>query len=247
MSRLLRAELIKLRTTRTFLALAGVAIGISLLLTILTALLTEPSQDSVLTDVFRNDVSSLFIMILAIVGITGEWRHRTITSSLLAAPDRVRFLAAKTLAFAAAGALLSIAISISISIIGYAILEFRDQPTPELGELLELFGRSAGVAALLGAIGVGIGSLIRNQPTAIVTILIFTFLIDTTLAWLAPGVERFSPLGALPNAILGLEPDEVGTPDVDFVAVGPAIALMVLWIGALFVAGAALLRARDVE
>ena len=51
-------------------------------------------------------------MILAIVGITGEWRHRTITSSLLAAPDRIRFLAAKTLAFAAAGAVLSLSISI---------------------------------------------------------------------------------------------------------------------------------------
>ena len=53
-----------------------------------------------LVDVFTSDTSSLFILILAIVGITGEWRHRTITSSLLAAPDRVRFLAAKTLAFA---------------------------------------------------------------------------------------------------------------------------------------------------
>ncbi len=122
------------------------------MITILVASLTEPTEDSVLTDVFRNDTSSLFIMILAIVGITGEWRHRTITSSLLAAPDRIRFLAAKTLAFAAAGALLSIAISISIGIIGYAILEFRDLPTPELGELIEQFARNAGVAALLGRV-----------------------------------------------------------------------------------------------
>ena len=59
---------------------------------------------------------------LAIVGITGEWRHRTITSSLLAAPDRLRFLAAKTLAFAAAGMVLSLTISISVAIVGMAIL-----------------------------------------------------------------------------------------------------------------------------
>ena len=37
MTRLLRAELIKLRTTRTFYALAGAAIGISLVITILVA------------------------------------------------------------------------------------------------------------------------------------------------------------------------------------------------------------------
>ena len=247
MSRLLRAELIKLRTTRTFYALAGVAIGISLVITILVASLSEPTKDSVVSDVFQNDTSTLFIMILAIVGITGEWRHRTITSSLLAAPDRLRFLAAKTIAFAAAGALLSISISIVIGIAGYAILAFRDLPTPAAGDLIDLFARNAGVAALLGAFGVGIGSLIRNQPTAIVAILILAFVIDPLLGNVAPGVDRFSPVGALPSAIQGLDPNDVGTPDVDFLAAGPAVAVMVAWIGALFAGGAALLRSRDVE
>ena len=103
MTALLRAELLKLRTTRTFLALTGGRGGNSLLIAVLVSLLTEPTEESVLTDVFTTDTSGLFILVLAIVGITGEWRHRTITSSLLAAPDRLRFLAAKTLAFAAAG------------------------------------------------------------------------------------------------------------------------------------------------
>ena len=115
MTRLLEAELIKLRTTRTFAALAGVAVAISLLITVLVAILTEPSQDEVLTDVFNSDVSGLFILILAVLGITGEWRHRTITSSLLAAPDRLRFLAAKTLAFAAAGVVLSLLIAVAVA------------------------------------------------------------------------------------------------------------------------------------
>jgi hypothetical protein len=186
-------------------------------------------------------------MILAIVGITGEWRHRTITSSLLAAPDRIRFLAAKTLAFAAAGALLSIVVSIAIGIAGYAILGFRDQPTPALGDVLELFARNAGVAALLGAFGLGVGALIRNQPTAIVAILVFAFVVDPLLATFTPDVDRFSPVGALPSAIQGISPEDVGSPDVDFFAVVPALALMLLWISALFAAGGALLCTRDVE
>lgn len=247
MSRLLSAELIKLRTTRTFYALAGTAIAISLVITVLTASLSEPSQDSVLTDVFQNDASTLFIMILAIVGITGEWRHRTITSSLLAAPDRIRFLAAKVLAFAAAGAVLSLSISVVVAIAGYAILGFRDQPTPPLGDVIELFARNAGVAALLGAFGVGVGSLIRNQATAIVAILIFTFVIDPVLASFAPAVDRFSPVGALPSAIQGLDPNDVGSPDVNFLPALVALAVMLAWIGALFAAGGGLLRARDVE
>jgi len=247
MTRLLRSELIKLRTTRTFYALAGVAIGLSFLATVLIAALDEPSQEDVLQNVFQNDFSSLFVMILAIVGISGEWRHRTITSSLLAAPDRLKFLAAKTLAFAAAGLVLSLAISVGIGIAGYSILSLRDQVTPELGDVVDLFIRTSFVAALLGALGIGIGSLIRNQPVAIVSVLIVTFVVDQTLAAVAPGVERFSPLGALPNAVAGFDPSSVGMDKVDFFGFGPALLLMLVWIGGLFALGAALLQARDVE
>ena len=247
MTRLLRAELIKLRTTRTFYALAGVAIGLSLLLTILTASIGDTTQDSVLNDVFQNDTSTLFIMILAIVGITGEWRHRTITSSLLAAPDRIRFLAAKTLAFAAAGTLLSLGISIAVSIAGFAILGARDLPTPHLGDLLELIGRNAGAAAVLGAFGVGVGSLVRNQPVAIVGILLAAFVVDPLLGQFAHDVEVYSPTGALPSAIQGISPADVGMEKVDFLAAVPAVGVMLVWIGGLFGLGAALLVKRDVE
>lgn len=247
MKPLLLSELIKLRTTRTFWALAGVAIGLSLLITVLVTVLSEPSREDVMTEVFTNDTTSFFITILAIVGITGEWRHRTITSSLLAAPDRLKFLAAKTLAFAAAGVVLSLGISIATAIVGYTILEARDLPTPELADVVEQWGRNAVVAALLGGFGVGFGSIIRNQPTAIVAILIYGFAIDGTLSFLAPEVARFSPTGALPSAIQGLDPEDVDAGDVDYFSAWTSVLLMLAWIGALFAAGAALLRARDVD
>jgi hypothetical protein len=244
---LLHSELIKLRTTRTFYALAGVAIFLSVLITVLVCVLSEPSSEDVLTDVFTNDTTSFFITILAIVGITGEWRHRTITSSLLAAPDRMKFLAAKTVAFAAAGVVLSLGISIGTAIVGYGILEYRELPTPALVDVVEQWGRNAVVAALLGGFGVGFGSIIRNQPVAVVAILIYGFAIDGTLAFLAPEVARFSPTGALVSSIQGLDPETVGTPDVEFFAPATAALLMLAWVGVLFAAGAALLRARDVD
>jgi ABC-2 type transport system permease protein len=247
MSRLLNAELIKLRTTRTFYALAGVAIGLSLLGAILTASIGDTTQDSVLTDVFQTDSSTLFIMILAIVGITGEWRHRTITSSLLAAPDRIRFLAAKTFAFAAAGALLSVAISSAVAVVAYAILGARDQPTPPVGDVIELLGRNAGAATLLGAFGVGIGSLLRNQAVAIVGILLLAFVVDALLGQFAPGVETFSPIGGLTNAVQGIDPSDVGMDKVDFLPGVAAVGAMLAWIGVLFGSGAALLISRDVD
>ena len=246
MKALLAAELIKLRTTRTFLALAGVAIATSLLIAGLVASLTEPTADTVLADVFAADTSSLFILVLAIVGITGEWRHRTITSSLLAAPARTRFLAAKTLAFAAAGALLSLAIAVAIGALGLAILSSRGLPTPEVGELTAQALRNAGAAALLGALGVGIGSLVRNQPVAIVGILLMSFAIEPIVLALAPEVGRFGPFVALPSAVQDLSSDDIGV-EADFLSPGLAVLGMLAWIGALFCAGAALLRRRDLN
>jgi ABC-2 type transport system permease protein len=247
MRALLQAELIKLRTTRTFIALVCTAVGVSLLITILVAVLTEPTEESVLTDVFTTDTSSLFILVLAVVGISGEWRHRTITSSILAAPARVRFLAAKTIAFALAGVALSLLISLAVAIVGFAILTARGLPTPELGELAEQFARNALVAALLGAFGVGIGALVRNQVVAIVGVLVISFAVEPLVVALAPEVGRFGPFGALPTAAQGLDPEDVGLADVDLPAAEIAVLLMLAWIGAAFAAGAALLWRRDLE
>jgi ABC-2 type transport system permease protein len=248
MTALLHAELIKLRTTRTFVALAGIAVGISILLTALVGLLTEPTEESVLIDVFASDVSGFFILVLAVVGISGEWRHRTITSSLLAAPDRLRFLTAKTLAFAAAGILLSLLISIAVTILGLAILTVRDLPTPAAGELADLAARNALVAALLGALGVGIGALVRNQVVAVVGLLVLTFVVETTLIALVPEVARFGPFTSLPLATAGISAEEAGLGDeIELLAPGLAVLAMLAWIGAAFAAGAGLLWRRDLE
>lgn len=243
MKALLAAELIKLRTTRTFAALAGVAIATSLLLAGLVAALTDPTAETVLDDVFASNTSDIFIMVLAIVGITGEWRHRTITSSLLAAPDRIRFLLAKTIAFAVAGALLSIAIAVAIAAVGLGILSARGQPTPPLGDIVDLAARNAVVAAVIGAFGVGIGALVRNQPVAIVGVFVLALIVEPLLLGLVPSVGRFGPIIALPGGFTGSS----GSDADELLSPLPALGLMLAWVAALFAAGGALLRRRDVN
>jgi len=244
---LLQAELIKLRTTRTFLALTGVAVGTSILIASLVSALSKPTEESVLTDVFTADTTSVFILVLAIVGITGEWRHRTITSSLLAAPDRLRFLAAKTLAFAAAGLVVSLMISIAIGIVGMAILSGRGLPTPGIGELAVQILRNAELAALLGAFGLAIGSLIRNQPTAIVGVLVLAFVIEPTVIALVPEVGRFGPTSGLAAGIQAIPPSDIGADGVDLLSPGLATLAMLAWIAVPFAAGVTLLRRRDLN
>lgn len=247
MTALLRAEVIKLRTTRTFIALAGVAIGLGLLLTALTASIGEPSKEDVLTAVFANDTSSFFILVLAVVGISGEWRHRTITSSLLAAPDRLRFLAAKTVAFSVVGVVLSLLISLSVAALGFAILGVRDLPTPDAADLIELTARSAVLAALLGAFGVAVGALVRNQVVAVVGILTLSFILEPAVLMVEPEVGRYGPLTALPTAASGIDPEAVGLDEAGLLHPTAATLALLAWIGAAFAAGASLLRHRDVE
>jgi ABC-2 type transport system permease protein len=247
MKPLLRAELIKLGTTRTFAGLAAAAIAISLLITVLVAVLTEPTEESVLFDVFSSDLSAFFIFMLAVIGIGGEWRHRTITSSLLAAPDRLRFLTAKALAFAAAGAVLSVMVSVAITIVGTAVVSARGLPMPEAGELAELLGRNAIVATLVGALGVGLGALVRNQVVAVVGVLVLGFVVEPTVIALVPEVGRFGPFSALPTSLSGIPAEDAGLDGVDLLAPGFAALIMMAWIAAAFAAGYALLRGRDVH
>ncbi len=246
MSNLLRAELIKLRTTRTFIALAAAAVGTSILLAGLIALLSEPTREDVLGDVYMSDMTSLFIPILAIIGISGEWRHRTITSSLLAAPERIRFLASKTVAFALAGLALSLLVSLAVAIVGTAILELRGLPLPGFGEFLELVARNAGIAALLGAFGVGFGVLIRNQAVAIVSVLILAFVLEPVVLSVLPEIGQWGPMSALPTAILDVDAEAFGL-EGNFVEPWPGVLGMLAWIGALFALGGTLLKRRDLE
>jgi ABC-type transport system involved in multi-copper enzyme maturation permease subunit len=223
MSALLRAELMKLRTTRTFVALAGAALALSLLVVVLTALLTKSFTERNVRELFTADFTGLFILLLGVVGMAGEWRHRTITSTVLAAPNRLRLLAAKTLSYGLAGTLLSFIVTVTIMLVGTLILSSRGEPTIGVAELADVLWRNLLLAALFGALGVCIGALVRNQTVAVVGVLIFAFVLEPAIVALASEVGRFGPTVGAPNGILETQPFD---DDSDLLA--PAVAALVL-------------------
>jgi hypothetical protein len=240
---LLRAELLKLRTTRTFAALVGVAVALSVVLVVLTTLLQDRFDEEDLRLMFAGDFTGLFILLLGVMGIAGEWRHRTITSSVLAAPDRLKLLGAKLISYAVAGAVLSLIVTLTIMLVGTVILSIRDLPTLAAGPLLDVLWRNLAGAAYLGAIGVCIGALLRNQVAALVGVLIVFIIVEPTLLGLASDVGRYAPLQGAPAGLVGFNGDENG--DVDLLAPGIAALVMLGWLTALFGVAAALLRGRD--
>jgi ABC-2 type transport system permease protein len=234
---LLRGELLKLRTTRTFAALVGSALGLSLLVVVLVATLSDDLDADDVRELFTSDFSSLFILLLGVIGMTGEWRHRTITSTVLVAPDRLRLLASKVIAYAVAGAVLSLVVTVTIMIVGSVLLSARDETTLGAGDLADVLWRNLAVAALLGSVGVCIGALVRNQITAVVGLLVFAFVVEPTLLAVTPDVGRFGPTVGAPSGVI--------QSDDDLLAPGAALLVLLAWLTLSFTAAAGLLRRRD--
>jgi hypothetical protein len=67
---------------------------------------------------------------------------------------------------------LSLGVTAAIMLTGTLILDGREQPTLAIAGLADLLWRNVTVAALLGALGVGVGALLRNQVATVVGLLV---------------------------------------------------------------------------
>lgn len=238
---LLHAELIKLRTTRTFAVLVGCAVGLALLVPGLVAAFADGLTEEDQRDLLRTDLlTGVFILTLAVVGMAGEWRHRTLAGALLAAPDRLRFFAAKVAAYAAAGAVLALLVTLVTYLLMAVILSTRDVDVLPFGELGDLLWRNLVVAAYYGALGVGFGALIRNQAGAIVTALVVFFVVEPTILGFWPEQGRVLPFLGAPSGFVS-EGD-----DPDLLDPGVAFLVMLAWVAVICGGAAALFRRRDI-
>ena len=236
MTALLHAELLKLRTTRTFAAIVGTAAVLSLILVALGAMLGVEKDPRAL---FTNNSITYIIVLLGAIGMTGEWRHRTITGSILAAPNRVRLLTAKALSYSVAGIVLSLGVTVATMVVGTLILGGRGEATLGIGELADVLWRNLAVAAVLGPIGVGIGALVRNQIVTVVGLVAVAAVLELAVFQVAPAVGRFGPLAGAPGGVLG------GADAPTLLAPGVALAVLVAWALAAFTAAAWRLNRRD--
>jgi ABC-2 type transport system permease protein len=236
MTALLHAELLKLRTTRTFVAVVGTAAVLSLILVALGASLDVGKDPHAL---FTNNSITYIIVLLGAIGMTGEWRHRTITGSVLAAPNRLRLLAAKAISYAVAGVVLSLLVTVATMVVGTLILEIRGEATLGLGGLGDVLWRNLAVAALLGPLGVAFGALIRNQIVTVVGLIAMAAVLEPAISGAAPSIGRFGPLAGAPGGVLG------GVDAGALLAPGVAVVVLMAWAVAVFVAAALRLGRRD--
>ena len=245
MTRLVGAELLKLRTTRTFWGLVGATLALVLLIVVLSLALNDAfrNEDDVRSLLSTAGASGLLMLVLGVVFGAGEYRHGTIASTLLVTPDRLRVMAAQALGCAAAGLAVGLAVAALTAAIGLPWLSARDAPTLSAAELLGLFLGGALYAALAAALGAGVGALLRNQVAAVVLVLVILFIVDPTVSALTDDYTKFS-LNGLGVSMSGGPADDLGGSDL--LPFGVAALLWAAYTAVLVVAAALLTERRDI-
>ena len=248
MTALIRSELLKVRTTRGWWAylivLVGL-VGIGTAAEVGSRSLAERSGlDFQLALIDLVGISSLLAIILGITMVTTEFRHGTITPTVLATPSRERVLVGKAVAGVLIALLFAVLAFVVVLVVA-AIWTSVDGGQLDLldGDVADRAARTTLGVVLWLLLGLAIGSVVHNQVAALVGTLLWLFLVETLLVGLfslldIDAVAEYLPFHALDGAD--------GSGGDNLLDYGPALAVTVGWIVLLGVAGAVRTRRRDI-
>jgi ABC-2 type transport system permease protein len=141
--------------------------------------------------------------IIGVLSITGEYRHKTITTSLILVPVRPRVLGAKVIVTALWSLFLAVLSLVTVAVVGLpwnaALGGTLSQITDQVGAVLP--GLLA-ATVLLGLFGLGFGTLVKNQVAGILLTIGGTFILEGVLVALARSLFHYD-LNWLPNGAGG--------------------------------------------
>jgi ABC-2 type transport system permease protein len=208
MTRLVRAEFTKLRTTRLVYGVTA-AMAAFAVLTVAANILDRQGAPPLSADSFPVLVAGPTTLLagaallLGILGMAGEFRHQTVTQTFLVTPDRGRVVAAKLVAYPLAGIALAFSVLAFTAAVATGWLAAKGI-TPSL--LDARHGRALGhvllgavlAAGLCGLVGVGVAALVRNQVAALVGVLVWVLVVEGLLMSLlnAPSLGKWLPSAA---------------------------------------------------
>jgi ABC-2 type transport system permease protein len=184
MTRLLAGELFKLRTTRTFYALLGACLGLIYLITVLASALGKPGPtDSPMRDTMTvAGLAGAIALVIGVLTITTEFRHGTITPTLLVVPRRVPLLVAKLVAAVLTGLVLGLLATGFVAIAVSLITNARGIDDGAVGsDALRMVVGGTLTGGLYAALGLGVGAIVRNQVGAMIGALVYLFVAEPLL------------------------------------------------------------------
>ncbi len=213
---MVRAEALKVRTVRASLAVALALVLLEVLFkTISVVLLQEGAGPVEVLGALRPSIS--FPVVCAVLGVlpaAAEWRHGTAAPTYSVQPRRTVVLGAKTVVAAVVGAtggLLATATALTAALV---VAAQRGLATPAPSQVAATALGSVGAALLLAALGVAVGTLLRDQTGALAVVTAVLFVLAPLALLLDPSVYAWTPSGAVDAsaAIRPANPDLLAQP-----------------------------------
>lgn len=249
MIRQVRAELLKVRSTRLWI---GLLLG-SLLLNgagaILLLVLSGTDQgaeagipaiettEDLRTLVHGGAQAFLFVLVLAATMATSEYRYGTAAGTYLATPRRERVVTAKAAAALPIGAGFGLLAGALIAVI-VAVWTSSTGGPPIDASVGVAVAEDTLQCAFAGALGASLGVAIRSQVVAILSVLGWTLVIEPLAASLLPATLRWLPFA---GAASGFGPE-----NTELFAEPQAALLMLGYVVSAMAAALVLERRRDV-
>lgn len=189
MSRLVAAEFRKVATTRLWLWLLLAAVALTALYAGLNiAFIDDPDnfaphlstvEGQRLHYATAASAATTMVAVLAAIGLTGEFRHRTATATFLATPRRGRVVVAKLATYAVLGAGYAVACLATALAIGAPWLAAEGITLSVTGDgIPATFAGVIAAGATFGLLGVALGALVREQVATVVGLLVYRFVAE---------------------------------------------------------------------
>ena len=242
---ILRSEWTKIRSVRstvwTLAVTAALMLGFAALIGAAAKSTADgpiPGDQAITMSLTGSMLAALSMATLGVLVISSEYRTGGIRTSLMAVPQRMRLLTGKIVVFVAISLVVCVVASAGAIGVGVAIIQ---PPSIELGDVVRSSLGSGLYLTACGLFGLGLGTLIRHTPGAIVAA-ISLILVLPMVANQLPGewgktVAQYFTTNA---GLLVVSGETNGS-------LGPwsGFAVYLAWVAVAMLAGAVLMRRRD--
>ncbi|MEU8148551.1 ABC transporter permease subunit [Nonomuraea sp. NPDC048901] len=240
-----RSEWTKIRSVRstvwTLATTAVLMLGFSVLLNASAKGMAKgpvPGSEAIMLSLTGAMMASISMATLGVLVISSEYRTGGIRTSLMAVPQRMRLLTGKIVVFVAVSLVVCLVASAVAVGVGLAIAQ---PPSIEMGEVARATLGSGLYLTACGLFGLGLGTLIRHTPGAIVSAISLILVLPSVAIQLPGEWGRTVAAYFTTNAgLLIVSGDSRGS-------LGPwsGFAVYLAWVAVAVIAGAVLMRRRD--